>query len=186
MAPKALFRWIVISLFTGTMLLIWAGTLPVQAECEGPQPSSCTTCHAQEDPVNGKGEWHTIHANKDICINCHGGNGTSVNKETAHERLTANPLNDIYTDCHSCHPLDYVGRASIFAPTLGVTPGSCATPTPLLVSNTDSWHPSGGINIPTNMVGSTPSSQPYLVFAATLSILLLFGFGLVWLDRHRV
>jgi hypothetical protein len=186
MVSRGFFRWFFISLLAGVIILLWLWITPVRASCGGPQPSSCITCHVQEDPVNGKGEWHIIHASKDICINCHGGNGTTMAKNLAHEGLTANPLNDIYTDCHSCHPQDYVGRASIFAPTLGVTFGSCATPTPLLVGNAYAWPPSGGINIPTSMVGTTFSLQPYLVFAAMLSILLLFGFGLVWLDRHHI
>lgn len=160
-------------------------TLPVRAQCGVPQQSSCTTCHAQEDPVSGKGEWHIIHAGKDICINCHGGNATTMDKDLAHETLTANPLSDIYTDCHSCHP-DYDVRAQIFASTLRVTPGSCATPTPVLVSNTSGAPPSGGIYIPTNIVSTTSSSQPFLVIGAMLSILTLFLFGLGWLERHQV
>ena len=160
-------------------------TSPVRAQCGEPQPSSCTTCHAQEDPVNGKGEWHIIHASKDICINCHGGNGTSMNKDLAHESLTANPLSDIYTDCHGCHP-DYDARAQIFASTLGVTPGSCKTPTPFPVSNTSGEPPSGSISIPTNPVSTTSSSQPFWVIGAMVSILTLFLFGLGWLERHQV
>jgi hypothetical protein len=160
-------------------------TSPVRAQCGVPQQSSCTTCHAQEDPVSGKGEWHIIHASKDICINCHGGNATTMDKDLAHETLTANPLSDIYTDCHSCHP-DYDVRAQIFASTLGVTPGSCATPTQVPVINTSSEPPSGGIYIPTNLVSTTSSSQPFLVIGAMLSILTIFLFGLVWLERHHM
>jgi hypothetical protein len=184
MSPKVLFRWFFISALGVILLLLWVGTTPVRAQCGVPQPSSCTTCHAQEDPVSGKGEWHIIHASKDICINCHGGNGTTRNKDLAHESLTANPLNDIYTDCHSCHP-DYDMRAHIFASTLGVTPGSCATPTPVPVSNTSSQPPSGGINIPNNMVSITSSPQPFLVIGAMLSILAFFVFALVLMERHH-
>jgi hypothetical protein len=135
--------------------------------------------------VSGKGEWHSIHASKDICINCHAGNGSTMDKNLAHEGLVANPLNDIYTDCHSCHPEDYDVRAQIFASTLGVTPGSCATPTPIPISNTSGEPPSGSINIPTNLVSTTSSSQPFFVIGAMLSILTLFLFALGWLNSHR-
>jgi hypothetical protein len=185
MSTKILFRWFFISSLVVIILLLWVGTAPVHAQCGVPQPSSCVTCHAQEDPVNGKGEWHIIHASKDICINCHGGNGTTKNKDLAHEGLTANPLSDIYTDCHGCHP-DYDERAQIFASTLGVTPGSCATPTPVPVSKPSGEPPSGGINIPANLVSTTSSPQPFLVIGAMLSILTLFLFGLVWMERHHV
>ena len=186
MSPKVLFRWFFISSLAGIILLVWLGTVRVQAQCGVPQQSSCTTCHAQEDPVSGKGEWHIIHANKDICINCHGGNGSTMNKDLAHEGLMAHPLNDIYTDCHSCHPQDYVGRASIFASTLSITPGSCATPTPVPVSNTSGKPPSGGIYIPTNLVSTSSSLQAFLVIGSMLTIMIFFLFALVWINRNHI
>jgi hypothetical protein len=161
---------------------------PVRAECgDPPTYSSCITCHEYQgaDPVSNKGGWHEIHARNDYCWNCHGGNTKAQDKDLAHEGMTVHPLQDIYTDCHSCHP-DYDARAAQFAPTLGVTPGSCATPTPFPVSNTSSEPPSGGITIPTNPVSTTSSSQPFLVIGAMLSILTLFLFGLGWLERHQV
>jgi hypothetical protein len=57
------------------------------------------------------------------------GNGAAA----AHQNLVANPLDDIYTNCHSCHPDDYQARAERFAAELGVTPGSSPTPTPVPV-----------------------------------------------------
>jgi hypothetical protein len=160
--------------------------LPVHAQCGEPQPSSCITCHAQEDPVSGKGEWHIIHASKDICINCHGGNGSTMNKDLAHESLTANPLNDIYTDCHSCHPGDYDARAGIFASTLVIKTGSCATPTSIPVSKSSGELPSGGIYMPDDVIGTTSSPQSFLVIGTMPLILTLFLFGLGWLERHHV
>jgi hypothetical protein len=111
------------------LLSLWIGSR-VQAQCgDVPPKSSCTNCHAQEYPVYGKGEWHSIHAYKDCCIDCHGGNGNTMDKNLAHQGLVANPLSDIYTDCYHCHPADYATRANLFAGELGVTPGSCPTPT---------------------------------------------------------
>jgi hypothetical protein len=52
-----------------------------------------------------------------------------MDKDQAHEGLIANPLTDIYTSCHGCHPDDYVTGADRFAVVLSVTPGSIATPT---------------------------------------------------------
>jgi len=179
MSTKVLFRSFYIASLAGIMMLAVIGGTPVQAQCENPQPSSCTTCHALEYPVNEKGEWHVIHASKDICMNCHGGNGSAMEKDLAHEGLTAHPLNDIYTDCHSCHP-DYDERAAQFAPILGVTPGSCATPTSIPVSNIPGEPPSGSISLPT-----TPSSQYFLVISVSLLILTLFLFGLGWLQQRR-
>jgi hypothetical protein len=186
MTTKGIFRWILIISPGVIFLLLWVWIIPVRADCGEPPPSSCTTCHAQEDPVSGKGEWHIIHASKDICINCHGGNGSTMNKDVAHETLTANPLSDIYTDCHSCHPQDYIGRANLFAPTLGITPGSCATPSPVLVSEPSSGPQSGGINISGNLASTTSSPEAFLIISGMLSRLVFFVFGLVLMERHQV
>jgi hypothetical protein len=185
MSKKGLFRWIMISSLAVTIPLLWVGITHVHAECGEPPPSSCTTCHVKEDPVSEKGEWHIIHASKDICLNCHGGNGTTMNKDLAHETLTANPLSDIYTDCHSCHPQDYVGRAYIFVSTLGVTPGSCPTPTPVLVGNHSSGSQLGGDNIQANRAITSPPPIDYLIIGGSLSILGFFMIGWTLLARHH-
>ena len=162
------------------MLVLQAGT--AHAQCEGPDASSCSNCHAQEDPVNENGEWHIIHANKDICLNCHGGNGTTMDKELAHEGITAHPLEDIYTDCHSCHP-DYDERAAQFAPILGVTPSSCSTPTPIPISNNTNQ----GLPVSnTSPVTSTASpQQTFMAISIILAALALFLLGLGWLQMYQ-
>jgi hypothetical protein len=184
MSTKVLFQWLFIILVIGIVMLLLIVTVPAQAQCDEPQPSSCASCHAHEDPINKKGEWHIIHAGKDICINCHGGNGTATEKYLAHEALTAHPLDDIYTDCHGCHS-DYDERAARFASTLGVTPGSCVTPTSAAVSNIPGEPPSGNINISTNLVSTAPSSQYFLVISVSLLILTFFLIGLRWLEQDH-
>src|SRR4030042_2999110 len=131
-------KWLITQLFIGIIflgfsVLVWVMTpLPAAAQCgvDLPPESSCITCHDQEAPVYENGEWHGIHARKDCCTNCHGGNCRAMDEDLAHQDMIANPLSDIYTNCHSCHPDDYQVRAEIFATELGITPGSIPTPTP--------------------------------------------------------
>jgi hypothetical protein len=120
---------------TGVLFLLagiawWAGSPPTaRAQCgDTPAASSCITCHATEDPVFDKGEWHQIHARKDCCWNCHGGNTQAQDKELAHVGLVVQPLLDPYTDCYACHPSDYQARAEHFASSLGIQPGSNIPP----------------------------------------------------------
>jgi hypothetical protein len=122
-------------LFVAAGFALWASfPPPARAQCgDIPPKSSCITCHAQEDPVFGKGEWHDIHAAKDCCVSCHGGNCTTMDKNLAHQDLIANPLSDIYTDCRDCHPDDYQARAERFAAVLNIIPGSSPTATPVAV-----------------------------------------------------
>lgn len=186
MSKKNLFRGVLTIAFLFGVALIWCAVSasPVLADCGTPTKSSCITCHAPDGHVEVMGKWNSVHLNQDMCINCHGGNGSTMNKDLAHEGIVAQPLSDIYTNCHSCHP-DYDVRAQIFASTLGITPASCATPTPIPISNTSGEPPSGGIYIPNKLVATTPSSQPFLVPGGMLLILTIFLFGLVWLERHH-
>lgn len=106
------------------------------AQCEDPKPSCCA-CHATAHPVTDQGEWHTIHARKECCRACHGGNDQAQDKETAHVGMTLHPLQDTYLACHQCHPDDYQQRAGIFAVALHVTPQSREpTPRPAVAAST--------------------------------------------------
>jgi hypothetical protein len=158
---------------------------PVRADCGSQPPSSCLTCHEQEDPVSNKGEWHIVHAAKDLCVDCHGGNASSMNKDTAHETLVAQPLSDIYTGCHSCHT-DYETRADIFAAYLGVTPESCATSTPIPFVNIPQQPPSQGDLFSTSINTGSSTSHPFWIAAGMISGLLLFVFGVIWLERNKM
>ena len=180
--PTLLLALLATAVGIGMLLSLGAGT--AQAQCGSPEPSSCTTCHAREDPVSEKGAWHTTHAAKDICVNCHGGNGSTVDKDAAHNGMTAHPLEDIYTDCHSCHP-DYNVRAGYFAPTLGVTPGSCATPTSAVGGNARSGTSPSGTGAPTGPVSVATWAQTLGLAGASLALLAFFCASLTWLESHR-
>jgi hypothetical protein len=157
--------------FLGTLILaigfsLWSSS-PAFAQCgDTPPKSSCITCHEIEDPVYQNGEWHGIHALKDCCTNCHGGNCRMMDKTQAHEGLVAHPLDDIYTNCYPCHPYDYQERAAPFGALLGVIPSSRETPTPVPTSPVIE-HPM--VILPTY----TPSAMAVFPW-----FLVLGGFGL--------
>jgi hypothetical protein len=175
---------------TGTVLLLICFSSreqasPAFAQCGNPPPSSCTSCHAQQDPVENKGEWHVVHASKDICTKCHGGNASTMDKDLAHQGMTANPLSDIYTDCHSCHP-DYIDRAAPYAATLQVTPSSCATPTAAAIGNVSNGMPPKGTAMQSNLMGTSTVSQVFLFITGGLTLLVLFCISACWLGEHHV
>jgi len=159
-------------------LSLW-GSSTVFAQCGDPPPkSSCITCHEKEDPVYQNGEWHGIHALKDCCTNCHGGNCRMMDKTLAHEGLVAHPLDDIYTNCYQCHPYDYQERASRFGALLGVIPQSRETPTP---------PPTGPVKdqpiviLPEIAPGHTSTIPwPGILFGTIVSIAIVIGFGLLF------
>jgi hypothetical protein len=178
-----LHKWFFLGSFVILMAVIavfgYLTTSTAQAQCSDlPADSSCITCHEYQavDPVYGKGEWHEIHARKDCCWNCHGGNSTARDKDLAHAGMTTYPLQDIYTDCHCCHPDDYPGRAKRFSVALGVTPGSAPTPTVVTVGLVES-HP---IVILLPLPAPTvPFPWPVAILGAGILGLFLMGFILL-------
>jgi hypothetical protein len=159
-------RWPWISLALVAAGLILAGTaLTALAQCGENPPSSCLTCHEKTDPVLDNGEWHQIHARKDICVNCHGGNALAPDKAQAHLGMVAQPLGDTYLSCHSCHPDDYPTRAAQFGAQLGVTPQSERTPTPC---------PTGVASGQTVIVLPTPASLTPLISFTPASVQLVW------------
>jgi hypothetical protein len=157
----------------------------VEAQCEdNPAESTCYTCHQKAYPVDGKGEWHDIHARKDCCWNCHGGNAQAEDKDQAHSGMLSDPLEDIYTDCYACHPFDYEDRAERFAALLGVEPGSSAPPPqpepPLSTERED-------LRL---VILTPPEPEPVSLvpWMPEFGMLLLLGLilgGFAWLERRR-
>ena len=161
-------------------LLVLFAPQTVVAQCEDPKPSCCA-CHATAHPVGEQGEWHTIHARKQCCRACHGGNDQTDDKDAAHVGMTLHPLQDTYLSCHQCHPDDYRQRAEIFAVALHVTPQSseptahpavaASTPPPMVLTP-----------LPRTTTEVTPAwGWPVVLAVAVLAI----GLAVIWWRRSH-
>ncbi len=158
---------------------------PVSAQCgDNPPPSSCITCHEIQAPVYENGEWHGIHARKDCCTNCHGGNCSADEKEWAHVGMVPNPLEDIYTNCHACHPYDYPQRAALFAVELGITPSSRETPTPVPNLTGNSQPPE--VALPEDFTNVPAPKPPIGLINLGLSIVVILLFWLGWKEKKHM
>ncbi len=186
MSRKSLFMTIFIGVFClGCAILTWALTpSSAAAQCGSnpPSDSSCYTCHVQDDPVANTGLWHGIHANKDCCARCHGGNCSATDKTLAHQGMVANPLNDIYTSCHSCHPDNYQELAETYAITLNIVPGSIPTPTP---APTEKVISSSLVILPSPGPTTAPAIPLQILLAGLVAIVLII-FGIIWLVMHLI
>lgn len=130
-------HWLVGLFVLSLIIAAWAlSPEAAAAQCgDTPAASSCYTCHEESYPVFETGEWHQIHARKDCCWNCHGGNTQTMDKDLAHLGMTLQPLENTYTDCYACHPNDYSERAERFGAALGISPVNQApTPQPAVSS----------------------------------------------------
>ena len=103
-----------------------------------------------------------------------------MDKDLAHQDMIANPLSDIYTNCHSCHPADYQSQAVVFAGELGITPSSIPTPTPAPAGKVLA---SPLVILPSPVV-ATPSTFPWFAILGGLPIIVLFLLGLITLITH--
>ncbi len=114
-------RYMLIVALLGLMAAVLLWPSPVDAQC-GTQASSCKNCHEVQgqDPVNADGAWHVDHAFGDFCEWCHAGNVTATDKDAAHQGMIY-PLDDVKTNCSTCHPDDYEALAAGYASVLGVT-----------------------------------------------------------------
>jgi hypothetical protein len=150
------------------------------AQCEDPQPSCCT-CHAEAHPVDEQGEWHTIHARKECCRACHGGNDRTDDKDAAHVGMTLHPLQDTYLACHQCHPDDYQQRAEIFAVALHITPQSSEpTARPAVVA------PTPPPMILTPLPSATEQVTPVWDWPVVLAIVILaMSLAVIWWRRSH-
>jgi len=167
----------------GVSAVAWSAPPQVSAQCgDDPPESSCSACHDDAHAVYRPGEWHTIHAGKDCCWNCHGGNDRVADKDLAHVSLVRNPLEDTYISCHQCHPDDYRQRADRFARILGVTPASRES-----ITQSVALAPAGGqpIGQPVGSEMTSEPAAPWLGPAALAIGAFLFGLALVWRRLSR-
>ena len=157
-------------------LSLWYFT-PVLADCgTGSGQSSCVNCHQSPGHSISQGIWHTSHAGKSACIDCHGGNATTLDKAQAHIGVFGDPLTDVYTNCHACHPSDYASRAGSFAKTLNVTPSGLVAPTRL--QKVSAVKPENEIVVQiedTNRNSSIDNFPTILIASGGVVIALLFG-----------
>jgi len=188
MSRKLMFRWLIgfSSFFATTIAAGILATSPVSADCGTPPKSSCISCHTPGNHVEVMGEWNSVHLTQDMCINCHGGNGSTMDVGLAHEGMVAQPLTDIFTNCFSCHPADYIARSEQMAAVLNVTPGSCATPTPLAAYVEAGGSNTGHIAMSFNNSGGIPLWGSIAILSGGLACLALFLVGLGWLSHHRI
>jgi hypothetical protein len=178
----------ILILFAGFVTLgLWIQSpMRVQAQCgDTPADSSCKTCHEKSAPVYGTGEWHDIHAGKDCCWNCHGGNTQVLDKDLAHEGMVVNPLQDVYTDCHACHPDDYQMRAERFGAALGISISSSEPPSRPEPLQSKAQEGLQLIILPT----PEPVNVPAMLWHPEIGLVLLaclVSLGFFLIERHRV
>lgn len=184
MTTKKFFRVTMMAGFLATILLSALVTTNVRADCGEPQDLKCVQCHAEQAQYSAADEWHGSHYKVASCTNCHAGNASSSDKDIAHVSLVANPLSDVYSGCHQCHPNDYLTIAEGYALKLGITPEACVTPTPVPQGVMPVNFIGSDLNIPPAGAGGPSLGVSIAWIAGAVLLLTFFISGLRWLSRH--
>lgn len=100
---------------------------------------TCIKCHEDLYFLHDTGNWFCIRESPMRCVDCHGGNPTSLNKEESHTNRKAHPiLNEDVSKCQECHPEKCDERVAKFDQVAGISKVLVAVPyQPTIVPVTD-------------------------------------------------
>lgn len=85
--------------------------------------SSCLGCHEDLYYLHDLGKWYCLSEASTRCVDCHGGNPDSPDKEASHEGLIEHPvLNGDVSRCMECHPRDCNEHLQKFDQIAGISP----------------------------------------------------------------
>jgi len=163
------------ALFTGGLILLIALSMPATVHADGPAPDngSCIKCHENLYFLHDTGNWFCLKESPMTCVDCHGGDSTTMTKELAHANRAAHPvINDDVSKCQQCHPEQCAERVEIFDQTAGISNVLVAAP------YTPSYSSEVAENIPlTGQKAEKPTT--WLNLMEIFPILLVSGIALV-------
>jgi hypothetical protein len=90
---------------------------------------TCISCHEDLYFLHDTGNWYCIRESPMRCVECHGGDPTSIKKEEAHTNRAAHPIiNDDISRCQECHPAECRERVAKFNRVAGISEVLVAVP----------------------------------------------------------
>jgi len=103
----------------GLFVLFVVLVLPIEVHADDPVPlpenGTCISCHEDLYYLHDTGKWFCLNESPMTCVDCHGGNPNTFDKDLAHSRRVAHPIiNDDVTKCQQCHPAECDTRVKLF------------------------------------------------------------------------
>ena len=129
-AKRMLFK---IALTVGIFITLISLAIPSVVYADDPIPTpnngNCVICHEDLYFLHDTGNWFCLKESPMSCVNCHGGDPNTLDKELAHTQRAAHPIiNDDVTTCQQCHPNECYDRVEIFDQTAGISKVLVAAP----------------------------------------------------------
>lgn len=140
--------------------------------------STCLSCHENLYYLYDTGKWFCVAKAPMDCVNCHGGDPTTLDQTAAHQHRTAHPIiNGDTTTCQQCHTEDCADRVQQFDRIAGISqnikvavstqPQVAAAPPPIVQSPAPAVDPVG------------------VLWSLGGVVIMLAALGGLWLLRHH-
>lgn len=90
---------------------------------------TCIKCHEDLYFLHDTGNWFCIRESPMRCVDCHGGDPSSLNQEEAHTNRKSHPIiNEDISKCQECHPAECDERLAKFDQVAGISQVLVAVP----------------------------------------------------------
>jgi hypothetical protein len=90
---------------------------------------TCIKCHENLYFLYDTGNWFCIRESPMRCVDCHGGDPSSLKQEVAHANRKAHPIiNEDVSKCQECHPAECDERVMEFDQVAGISNVLVAVP----------------------------------------------------------
>ena len=120
------------SFLTGILLLLLVTfSTPTTVRADGPTPNNgtCVTCHEDLYFLHDTGNWFCLKESPMACVDCHGGDPNTLDKDLAHTKRAPHPIiNEDVTKCQQCHPEQCTERVALFDKAAGISNVLVAAP----------------------------------------------------------
>jgi hypothetical protein len=117
---------------TVVVLLTMPGALPsvyAQEALPTADHGTCIKCHENLYFLHDTGKWFCIRESPMRCVDCHGGDPSSLKQEVAHASREAHSIvNEDVSTCQECHPAECAERVRKFDQVAGISNVLVAVP----------------------------------------------------------
>jgi hypothetical protein len=180
---KTFYLGLLIGLMVVAFLIFPSGE-PSLAHAQEVTPAAdhgtCIKCHENLYFLHDTGNWFCIRESPMRCVDCHGGDPSSLKQEEAHVNRKAHPIiNEDVSKCQECHPAECNERVELFDQTAGISQVLVAAPYTPAYSTEES--DSVRIDIPQS--AQEPGSL--LMFWEIIPLALIAGLALTIYWIHR-
>lgn len=115
------------------LVTLTALSMPSTVRADDPIPTpnngNCIVCHENLYFLHDTGNWFCLNESPMTCVDCHGGNPSTLDQDLAHTSRAAHPvINDDVSKCQQCHPDECYDRVALFDRSAGISDVLVAVP----------------------------------------------------------